>query len=65
MIFADQVGGFVWNTKFVRLPIFNEATNCTNGEVCGLLEHSAKDVLLLSLPGVAACNIDCEVFKHI
>lgn len=41
---------FVWNTKFLRLPIFDKATKRTNDLVSTLLEHFAEAVSVL-LPG--------------
>lgn len=33
----------IWSSKFLRLPIFHEATNCTDNRACGYLKNFAKN----------------------
>lgn len=51
LLFTATVGVFRWNTKLLRLSIFDKAQNGTNYLVCVYLEHCTEEVLELFLPG--------------
>lgn len=49
----------------MKLPIFDEDTNCTNDLVSGQMECGLKDVSILFMPGATPCSFGVKVLDDI